>query len=289
MKDLNKEMILVTGASTGIGKATALLLDKLGYQVFAGVRTDQAAENIQKESSARLTPLMLDITRSEHIDNAFKIISDCAKDTGQFRALVNNAGIIETGPLEFLEVDRLRYQLEVNTIGHLAITQKFLPLIRKSKGRIINIGSPAGFFSIVFIGAYNISKHALTAFNDTLRRELKPWGIQVVLIIPGFIDTPVWDKSYSGMDKLFNSLPDQDSDRYRSSYENGRRFFDIKGRSRAITPDEVAKSISRAIQDNHPKSLYFAGIDGLFSYVIGKFLPPGIVDNVTQRILKGRF
>ncbi|MGD9975275.1 MAG: SDR family oxidoreductase [Desulfatirhabdiaceae bacterium] len=289
MKDINKEIILVTGASTGIGKATALLMDKLGYQVFAGVRTNQAAENIQKDSSSRLTPLILDITRSEHIDNAFEIISDCAAGAGQLCALVNNAGYTEAGPLEFLPIDRLRYQLEVNTIGHFAITQKFLPLIRQSRGRIINTGSPAGFFSSPFIGAYNISKHALTAFNDSLRRELKPWGIHVVLIVPGFIETPIWDKSYSEMDRLINSLPEHDREKYQSSIANGRRFMDVKGRSRAITPDQVAISISRAIQAKHPKSLYFAGIDGYFSFGIGKFVPGFIVDMVTSRILKGKF
>ena len=288
MNEYQKGVVLITGASSGIGKSCALLLDKIGYQVFAGVRTDRAAENLKKESSSRLSTLMLDITRQEHIDEAYKIIEDRVGGKGNFCALVNNAGYTEAGPLEFLPLERFRYQLEVNIIGHYAVTQKFMPLIRESKGRIINTGSPAGLFSSPFIGAYNISKHAMTAFNDTLRRELKPWGIHVVLIIPGFIDTPIWDKSYSEMDKLIDSLSDDDRNKYRSAIINGRKFMDTKGRSRAISPEKVAASISRAIQSGHPKSIYFAGPDSYTSFGIGKFIPSKIVDFVTSLILNGR-
>jgi NAD(P)-dependent dehydrogenase (short-subunit alcohol dehydrogenase family) len=287
-KKENKGNILITGASTGIGKACALMLDKMGYRVFAGVRTDQAAEELKQSASSSLTTLILDITKQEDIDQAYNIINENYSNN-EFSALVNNAGYTEAGPLEFITPNQLRYQIEVNAIGHFSMIQKFLPLIRKCRSRIINVGSPAGFSSSPFIGAYSISKHAQKAMNDSFRHELHSFGIHVIIIFPGFVDTPIWDKSYLEMDRLIDNLSDADRGKYASAIKNGRRFMDIKGRARAISPEKVAKTITRALQDKHPKSTYFVGIDSYIVFGLEKFVPKFLLDRMTARVLEGKF
>jgi NAD(P)-dependent dehydrogenase (short-subunit alcohol dehydrogenase family) len=289
MNEFQKGTVLITGASSGIGKSGALMLDKMGYHVFAGVRTDQAALSLKQFASSRLTPILLDITNSSHIQEAYRQISDHASESNNLVALINNAGYIESGPLEFLTPERLRYQFEVNVIGQVLMTQKFLPLLLKNRGRIINTCSPAGFFSAPLMGAYSMSKHALTAFNDTLRRELKPWGIHVILLVPGSTVTPIWDKTYEEMDRLVDCQSQDDRNRYLPAITNGRRFMDKTARSVAISSEQVAEKMCKAIQDRFPKSIYFAGPDSYFSFGIGRFIPSVIVDAVINRVLSGRF
>jgi NAD(P)-dependent dehydrogenase (short-subunit alcohol dehydrogenase family) len=289
MKDLKKGIVVITGASSGIGKSSALLLDKMGYHVFAGVRNNTAAQNLSKASSHRLIPIMLDVTNSQHIQQAYELVSGHINEDMEMVALVNNAGFVESGPLEFITSERLKYQFDVNVIGPFSVTQKFLPLLRKSQGRIINTCSSAGFFSAPFFGPYSMSKYALTAYNDSLRRELRPWGIRVILLAPGSTETPIWDKTYSEMDQLINSLSDSDKNKYHNAITNGRRFMDKTGRSTAITPDQVAEKIARAVQDRFPKSIYFAGPDSYISFGIGRFIPSKVVDFVVSLILKGGF
>ena len=165
----NNKTILITGTSSGIGKACALYLDKLGFKVYAGVRKQVDGENLKKETSERLTPLILDVTDGESIRTAVTMIE---KETdGKVYGLINNAGIGRSGTLEVTPVAEIRKLMEVNLIGLMAVTKAFIPMLRKERGRIINIGSTSGFLAFPGAGAYSASKFAVRALTDSLRIE----------------------------------------------------------------------------------------------------------------------
>ena len=198
--------VVITGASTGIGEACALRMDRLGWRVFAGVRKEADGLALQKKASEELTPIILDVTEQPPIDASAGLVTAAVGESG-LAGLINNAGVGVGGPLEFIEVDELRRQLEVNVIGQIAVTQAFMPLIRKSTGRIVNMGSIGGRMATPFLGPYNASKFAMEALTDSLRQELHPWGIHVSIIATGSISTPLWDKSKAALDALTATLP----------------------------------------------------------------------------------
>src|SRR3990172_8450526 len=183
--------VVITGASTGIGEACALRLDKLGWRVFARVRKEADAERLKNEGSERLTPAFIDVTDEGSIMKAEETVRAVVGEAG-LAGLGDNAGVGIHGPLEFLPIEDLRRQLEVNTIGQIAVTQAFLPLIRKGRGRIVNIGSIGGKMATPFLGPYAASKFAMEALTDSLRQELRPWDIHVAIVEPGSIATPIW-------------------------------------------------------------------------------------------------
>ncbi|HET6486016.1 MAG TPA: SDR family NAD(P)-dependent oxidoreductase, partial [Spirochaetia bacterium] len=197
--------IVVTGASTGIGRECVRLLAAEGYRVFAGVRTSQDAQALLQEVPRGLTPVFLDVTDAASIRAAFQTVSQELKD-GLF-GLVNNAGITVAGPLEVLPIDALRRQIEVNVIGTVAVTQAFLPLLRKAGGRIVLMGSILGRVALPFVGAYSISKFALEAVTDSMGMELAGSGVSVSLMEPGNIATPIWAKSKQGFLDTTNDAP----------------------------------------------------------------------------------
>ena len=198
--------VLVTGASTGIGAACALGLDRLGMRVFAGVRraTDGAA--LQRQASPLLTAVAIDVTDVNSIAGAARTITAVMGDAG-LAGLVNNAGIVVPGPLEFLPLADLRRQLEINVVGQIAVTQAMLPLLRAARGRIVNMGSIGGRMATPFVGAYAASKFALEALTDALRVEVRPWRIGVSIIEPGAIATPIWQKSAREGERLREAMP----------------------------------------------------------------------------------
>ena len=173
--------VVVTGASSGIGEACALRLDKLGFRVFAGVRREADSEALKRKASDRLIPIFLDITEASSIAAAVDVVAAAVGEAG-LSGLVNNAGVVIAGPLEFLPLDQICKQFEVNVIGQITVTQAFLPLVRQGHGRLVNIGSLAGRVAMPFIGAYSASKFAMEALTDALRVELRPWKIRVSLI-----------------------------------------------------------------------------------------------------------
>lgn len=189
-ENLAGRAVVITGASTGIGKGCALALDKLGARVFAGVRKEADGAALQAEASERLTPVMLDVTDGDQIQAAVRLVQEGMGDAG-VAGLINNAGIGVGGPLEFIDLDDLRWQMEVNVIGPMAMIRAFMPLIRQGKGRIVNISSIAGRSATPFMGPYSASKHALEALSDPLRVELRLWNIHVSLIEPGAVQTPI--------------------------------------------------------------------------------------------------
>ena len=182
---------LISGCSTGIGRATALRLDRNGWTVYAGVRKPDDAEGLAAEGSDRLRPLLLDVTDPDSIDACRERIG--AEAPRGLHALVNNAGVAYTGPVEFIPLDDFRDQLEVNLIGHIAMLQAMIPALRLTGGRVVNVTSIGGVVATPFFGPYNISKFGLEAVSDCLRTELRPWGIETIAIEPGSIATEIWE------------------------------------------------------------------------------------------------
>src|SRR4051812_38767485 len=202
---MDRKAVVITGASKGIGRAIASRLAGKGFRVYAGVRDPADGETLKRETAGDLRPVILDITRQETIDAAASSIR-AELGNHQLHGLINNAGIAIAGPLEFLPIAELRKQLEVNVIGQVAMIQAMLPLLREAKGRIVNIGSIAGKSAMPMTGPYSASKFALEAITDSLRVELMPFGVDVIIIEPGMIATPIWQTSLNAANKTLDGL-----------------------------------------------------------------------------------
>jgi NAD(P)-dependent dehydrogenase (short-subunit alcohol dehydrogenase family) len=278
-----KGAIVVTGASTGIGRSCALRLDRLGFQVFAGVRREADGRALKKKAKGSLTPIRLDITNDASIAAAAEAVADATSEEG-LAGLVNNAGIAVPGPLEFLPIADLRTQMEVNVIGQIAVTQAFLPSLRKGQGRIVNIGSISGRMAAPFIGAYNASKFAMEALTDSLRMELKPWGISVALIEPGSIDTPLWEKGQSAGDALLKKLPPHGRELYDPVVDTVKNNAQ-KAAQGARPPSLVAKAVVHALTAERPKTRYVVGTNARIQAVVARLAPDSMKDWLVTREL----
>jgi len=278
---VNCRSVVITGASTGIGEACAHYLDKKGFQVFAGVRTQSDGDRLVEEASSRLTPLFIDVTDSDSIAEAVKMVKGTIDDRG-LTGLVNNAGIAVGGPLELIPIERLRMQLEVNLIGQIATTQALVPLLREAKGRIVNMSSISGRIASPMIGPYAISKFGLEAFSDSLRRELYPWGIQVITVEPGAIDTPIWSKSIDRADDVLDRMPEGARDLYAKSIEQARSTA-FRMSQEAISTVEVAKVVHLALTASRPKTRYLVGKDAKRIARLAWLLPDRAMDWIMRR------
>jgi NAD(P)-dependent dehydrogenase (short-subunit alcohol dehydrogenase family) len=275
---INPKSVLITGASTGIGKACALHLSALGYRVFAGVRQAKDEKNLTSESSDDLTPVYLDVTNADSINEAKDTLRTQLGDRG-LDALINNAGIAITGPLEFIALEELRRQFEVNVVGQLAVIQACLDMIRKAGGRIINISSFSGQVALPFLGPYASSKFALEAISDALRVELRPWGIPVILIEPGRIATPIWEKSLAKADENVQSLPAEGKELYGSIIEYARQSMMKPSRS-MLKVEEVAEVVEQALTTKKPKPRYAIGRKTSQRILLFKLLPTRVRDRL---------
>ncbi|MEZ4734186.1 MAG: SDR family oxidoreductase [Caldilineaceae bacterium] len=249
--------VVITGASTGIGEACAKRLAAAGFHVFAGVRKAADGVALQQASSGQLTALLLDVTNSAHIAAAQEMVAATVGEQGLV-GLVNNAGIAVGGPLEFLPMTEFQRQMEVNVYGALAVTQAFLPLLRRATGRIVNMSSVAGLAASPFLGPYAASKYALEALSDALRLELRPWGIHVVLVEPGTIATPIWQKGLTFADQLLAGLPPPAHDYYGPIFPFLRTML---SRHRGTPADAVAGVVEQALTVKQPKARYLVGND----------------------------
>jgi NAD(P)-dependent dehydrogenase (short-subunit alcohol dehydrogenase family) len=271
--------ILITGASSGIGRACALHFDKAGWRVFAGVRTEAAAQSLAAEASLRLTPLRFDVT-----DKASLATVDEALGEGELDALLNNAGIYTVGPLELLPVDELRNAFEVNVIGHLAITQAVLPRLRAAKGRIVNLGSAGGRVSVPFAGAYSATKFALAAMTDALRCELRTWGIAVCHVEPGAVETPLWEKAARSLDDWTARLPPEKLALYRQAIAASDAMRE-RSRKQASPMKNVVAAVEHAVTSPKPKPNYVVGLDAKVAGLMARFVPRELLDAMLTRPL----
>jgi NAD(P)-dependent dehydrogenase (short-subunit alcohol dehydrogenase family) len=275
---------IISGASTGIGEACALRLDKAGWRVFAGVRKEADAQRLKSQASDRLTAIMLDVTDQAQMDAAAKTVADAVGAAG-LQGIVNNAGMSVNGPLEYLTSDDLRKQFEVNVVGQIAMTRTFLELIRKGHGRIVYIGSIAGKFATPFLGPYSASKHAMEALSDSLRRELRPWGIHVALVEPGSIATKIWEKGQADANEFEKNMPEEATMRYGKAFD-ALRVAAKKFGDAGIPADRVARVVEHALTSGRPRTRYIVGFDATMQRLLAAVVPDRTLDRLVAMQLK---
>ena len=267
---------LVTGTSTGIGRATALALDERGWQVFAGVRREEDAEGLRAAASERLSPLILDVTSPEQIAAAAERLA--AESEKGLHGLVNNAGIAVPGPLETLPLDEFRRQLEIGLVSYVAMTQAFLPQIRGAGGRVVFLSSIGGRMSFPLNGAYHTAKYGTEAIGDVFRQELAGWGIRVSIIEPGSIDTPIWSRGEENADQVLAQSP-QTEQLYGPAIEKFRKVV-RQTADRGIPPERVAKAIVHALESKRPRSRYLVGLDAKVQARLVPLIPTPLLDRL---------
>jgi NAD(P)-dependent dehydrogenase (short-subunit alcohol dehydrogenase family) len=273
--------VVVTGSSTGIGRATALKLARRRFRVFAGVRLKKHAKPLADATKGRIIPLKMDITNPDAVTAAAEEVRRTVGEEG-LAGLVNNAGISIPGPVEFLPLDDLRRQFEVNVLGQVAVTQAFLPLLRAATGRIVNVSSIGGRMASPFVGGYNASKFALEALSDSMRVELKPWGIEVIVVEPGSVDTPIWDKGLAEAGEIESRLPPEARELYGEAFDTMRAAMrEIAGGG--IPPEEVAAVIARALTAKRPKTRYVIGTSARVQSALAKVVPDRLRDRIIMR------
>jgi NAD(P)-dependent dehydrogenase (short-subunit alcohol dehydrogenase family) len=265
--------VVVTGASSGIGLACATRLAATGWKVFGGVRSPDGAEALRVLD---IEPIELDVTDSRQIAAA-------AQEVGPtLRGLVDNAGIAIAAPLELVPLDELRRQLEVNVVGQVAVTQAFLPALRRARGRIVLMGSIGGRSALPFLGPYAASKHALEAVADSLRVELRPWGIAVSIVEPASVRTRIWEKGAARADEIGRDFAPEDARLYAAQIERFRAVALARGPGG--DPAGVAKAVEHALTDTSPKARYVVGRDAHLRAWIER-LPTRLRDRVLAKAL----
>jgi NAD(P)-dependent dehydrogenase (short-subunit alcohol dehydrogenase family) len=273
--------VVITGASSGIGKACALRLDGSGVRVFAGVRSEADGMSLKQEASYRLTPILMDVTFPDTIASAHQVVAEAVGGDG-LAGVVNSAGIYCGGPLEFTAVEEIREEFEVNFFGAVAVTQAFVPLLRSGRGRIVNVSSVSGVFALPFLGPYAASKFALEAISDSWRVELRPWGIRVSVVEPGVVETPFLEKALAKLREKREKLPPEAHDLYGSIFGLSERH---RHKHHGIPADRVARAVEHALFSRRPKLRYLVGAEAksvpvframparLRDWIIAKHLP----------------
>jgi NAD(P)-dependent dehydrogenase (short-subunit alcohol dehydrogenase family) len=272
---------VITGASTGIGRATALRLAGAGWTVLAGVRDPAVGEQlVAAAGGGRVIPLSLDVTDAAQVAQAAERVR--AETGGGLDALVNNAGIGVGGPLELISAEDLRRQFDVNVFAQVAVTQALLPALRSARGRIVFVSSIGGRVAMAFTAPYAGSKHAIEAFGDALRVELRSSGVQVALVEPGSVATPIWDKSRAEADRVV--IPPELQQQYGHVPAAMDKVMVDTGR-RGVPPEQVADTIERALSASRMKARYVVGRDAHAMLMAKRLLPTRVFDALARRAL----
>ena len=270
-----RELVVVTGASSGIGRATAEHLASAGFHVLAGVRNDRDAEAV---SSDHVEAVRLDITDEKQVAAlAGHIESD--PQARPLRAVVNNAGIAVTAPVETIPLADWRRQFEANFFGHVGVIQALLPALLSSRGRVINVSSIGGLVAGPTYGAYSASKFALEAMSDALRREVQHLGVDVIVVEPGAIATPIWEKGIAAAATMQSSMTDEQRRRYdkiNAGALQRARYAAANG----VSPDQVAEVITKTITVPRPRTRYRVGRDAKIAARLVALLPDRVVDRM---------
>jgi NAD(P)-dependent dehydrogenase (short-subunit alcohol dehydrogenase family) len=265
--------VLITGASRGIGRAAALRLAGSGWDVVAGVRNAADGEAIRAENG-RITPWVLDVASADDVARLAEL--------GDLDAVVNNAGYALDGPVEGLDLDALRRQFEVNVFGQVAVTQRVLPMLRRSKGRIVFTSSISGRVSTPMTGAYNASKFALEAIADALRVELRPWRIRVVLVEPGPVTTDLWGHAPEQHEATLAALDPQIRSLYSGHLANVPKVIKTMQRI-GVAPDKVVDRIERALTARRPRARYHVNPGSGVQLATAAVTPTPVFDAVVGR------
>ena len=269
------QTVLITGASSGIGRACALWMDRAGWHVIATVRQQEDARQLHSDASDRLRTVLLDVTDAEQIAETARMVGKLVGSDG-LHGLVNNAGIAGGGLLEYVDPDDLRRILDVNTVAPVAVTQALIPLLRRAQGCIVMISSEAGFSSTPLASPYCASKFALEALTDGLRLELRPWGINVVSVQPGVIKTAIWDKARAYAKRALSEYPARAFDMYGPLLG---RLLESLEETRGIEPDGVARTVHMILTTARPKARYLVGRDAVIRRWVER-LPTGLRDRL---------
>jgi NAD(P)-dependent dehydrogenase (short-subunit alcohol dehydrogenase family) len=279
-----KAAVLVTGASSGIGYATAIRLARRGAFVFAGIRRQADGETLVREGSERIRPMLLDVCDPASIEAARAKIASIREI--RLDAIVNNAGIALGGPLELLPSEELRRQFDVNFFGPIELIRAFLPHLRECRGRIINVSSVGGKLALPMLGAYSASKFALEAASDALRVELQPLGVSVSVVEPGNVRTAIWRRSCDASLRILDRAPAEGRIAYDPMV---RRVLELVQRAQdeGIAPDRVAQVIERALFARRPRARYVVGPDAWVRLALAR-LPEGLRDALVANALRGR-
>ena len=284
MTESERGTVVVTGASTGIGRASALHLAARGFDVLAGVRKPEDGERLREAAAnGSLTPLRLDVTDADSVRAAGATVDDRTGERG-LAGLVNNAGVGTGGPLEFIPLDDIRRQFEVNLIGQIAVTQAMLGALRKARGRIVNMGSAGGHTPPPFVGPYAASKAALRATSESLRRELRPWGIWVATVEPGSIATPIWDKGAATAKEVRGRLP-EGTDALYGDVLDGAGAMTEKLAAAGAPPEKVARVVAHALTARRPRREYVVGRDAKMQIALDRVLPTRAFDGLVRRFM----
>jgi len=255
---MSSQSVFITGASSGIGRDCALTLDRAGYRVFAGVRSERDAAALRSAASPKLTPVICDVIDYASVAKAAQQVRESLAGEG-LDGLVNNAGISMSGPLELVPMSRFELQMAVNVNGQVAVTQAFLPLLRQNRGRIVFMGSESGLATLPLLGPYSASKHALEAVANAFRLELRGFGIRVALIEPGSIKTPIWGKA---VDAGTRSLTEDPALRALYAAELPLLSEVPKlAEKMAIAPSTVTRAVRHALTAGRPKARYVVGLE----------------------------
>jgi len=286
----SNNVVVITGASTGIGRGIAMDLCKRGYIVFAGVRKEADGQSLVAEND-KIIPLIMDVTDHASVVKAAEYVESQIKQRGLqsgLSCLINNAGISENSPVEVMPLEVLRKVLDVNLIAVVDVIQVFMPLLRQAKAaRILNMSSINGKIATPFSGAYCASKFGLEAVSDCLRRELAPWKIAVVVIEPGYIRTPIQEKGVVANRKVFDSIQNKDKAKqfYEDYYTDAAIDFRYQHQLKiAEGVDKVAEVVYDAISNVSPATRYMIGQEA-FMAKLSAFMPDVVVDS----IMKGRY
>ncbi len=277
------QSVVVTGVSTGIGWGITKVLIQRGFRVFGSVRKTQDAERLSKEFGELFVPLLFDVTDESAVQAAAQYVREQLNGEKLF-GLVNNAGIAAPGPLIHLPTEEFRYQLEVNLVSVLIVTKAFVPLLgvdrslRGQPGRIINISSVSGTSAFPFVGAYAASKHGLEGFSETLRRELILYGIDVIIVGPGPIATPIWDKAEQADTSLYANTD------YVDAAQRAKEFM-IRSGKNGLPPEKVGEVVWQALTTRSPSTRYAVVGRGALQRFVQQLLPKRLVDRIVAKAL----
>lgn len=281
---------MITGASTGLGRETALHLADRGFQVFAGVRREADAQEL-RQADDRVEPVIVDVTAAESIAAAHKLIADRVGAAG-LTGLVNNAGVCVAAPIELLPAEDLRAQLEVTLVGPVQLIRTFLPLLRiraagaptrAPAGRIVNVASGVGRLATPYHGAYAAAQFGKVGLSDALRRELAPLQVSVSIIEPGAVSTPIWGKLGEGAERVLAAAPDEIADLYRDRFLAFVTANTQRAQASRTKPAQVATAIEHALTAQSPRTRYPVGADSKAVAVATRLLPNRLLDFVMER------
>eukprot|EP01129_Flabellula_baltica_P006019 TRINITY_DN2216_c0_g1_i1.p1 TRINITY_DN2216_c0_g1~~TRINITY_DN2216_c0_g1_i1.p1 ORF type:complete len:332 (+),score=70.27 TRINITY_DN2216_c0_g1_i1:47-997(+) len=272
--------ILITGASTGIGRVTAFYLAEKGFYVYAGVRREK--DRASFDGVDGVEGVVIDVTVPETIDACFDVIQQGGK---KLVGVVNNAGVSNRAPLEFADVENMEWMMDVNLFGVVRVTQKFMPILRQNTGRIVNVGSVLGEIALPFSGEYVATKFALRAMSDVWRREMNPWNVYVGMVEPSYVKSAIQQKGVENVEKRWNEYPDEAKQFYGSkiSPEGARERYERTGPLQ-VPAEDVSEAIHHALTSPRPKARYLVGYGEVIVPIAKTILPDALLDFVISKM-----